>query len=169
MRTFAVIKRKVSYRKDGGLMIIETAAISDMEEILALQKLAYVSEAEIYNDYSIPPLLQTIDDIKNEYAAWTFMKAVDSGKIIASVRANEHDGTCYIGKLIVHPEHQNKGIGTALMKSIESHFKDCKRYELFTGHKSVKNIYLYEKLGYRIFKEVKIKDNLKFVYLEKVL
>lgn len=150
-------------------MIIENALISDLEEILALQKLAYLSEAEICNDFSIPPLLQTIEDIKSEYAYKTFLKAVDSGKIIGSVRANLQDGTCYIGKLIVHPDYQNRGIGTALMNSIENCFKGCKRYELFTGKKSVKNIYLYNKLGYRIFKEEKISEKLTFVYLEKIV
>ena len=54
------------------------------------------------------PLLQTIEDIKSEYAYKTFLKAVDSGKIIGSVRANLQDGTCYIGKLIVHPDFQNR-------------------------------------------------------------
>ena len=34
-------------------MIIENALISDLEEILALQKLAYLSEAEICNDFSL--------------------------------------------------------------------------------------------------------------------
>lgn len=148
-------------------MIIENALISDLEEILALQKLAYLSEAEICNDFSIPPLLQTIEDIKSEYAYKTFLKAVDSGKIIGSVRANLQDGTCYIGKLIVHPDFQNRGIGTALMNSIENCFKGCKRYDLFTGKKSVKNIYLYNKLGYRIFKEEKISEKLTLVSLEK--
>ncbi|PQQ67503.1 GNAT family N-acetyltransferase [Acetivibrio saccincola] len=150
-------------------MIIENALISDLEEILALQKLAYLSEAEICNDFSIPPLLQTIEDIKSEYAYKTFLKAVDSGKIIGSVRANLQDGTCYIGKLIVHPDYQNRGIGTALMNSIENCFKGCKRYELFTGKKSVKNIYLYNKLGYRIFKEEKISEKLTLVSLEKIV
>lgn len=150
-------------------MIIENALISDLEEILALQKLAYLSEAEICNDFSIPPFLQTIEDIKSEYAYKTFLKAVDSGKIIGSVRANLQDGTCYIGKLIVHPDYQNRGIGTALMNSIENCFKGCKRYELFTGKKSVKNIYLYNKLGYRIFKEEKISEKLTLVSLEKIV
>lgn len=150
-------------------MIIENALISDLEEILALQKLAYLSEAEICNDFSIPPLLQTIEDIKSEYAYKTFLKAVDSGKIIGSVRANLQDGTCYIGKLIVHPDYQNRGIGTALMNSIENCFKGCKRYDLFTGKKSVKNIYLYNKLGYRIFKEEKISEKLTLVSLEKIV
>jgi N-acetylglutamate synthase-like GNAT family acetyltransferase len=150
------------------VVIIEIATISDLDEILALQKLAYLSEAEIYNDFSIPPLLQTLGEIRKEFNEKTFLKAVDSGKIVGSVRANMIDGTCYIGRLLVHPDYQNKGIGTALLKSIENHFKDCKRYELFTGHKSAKNLYIYQKLGYRVFREEKVTDDLNHVYLEKL-
>jgi hypothetical protein len=42
-------------------MIIEEATVSDAEEILALQKLAYQSEAEIYNDFGISPLVQILE------------------------------------------------------------------------------------------------------------
>jgi len=154
----------------GGFMIIETALLTDLEAILALQKLAYISEAELCNDYTIPPLLQTLEEIIAEYSQKTFLKAVEiaTGRIIGSVRANVHNDTCYIGRLIVHPDYQNRGIGTKLLQSIEGYFQDgCKRYELFTGQKSIKNIYLYEKFGYRIFKEEKVSDKLTFVYLEK--
>jgi hypothetical protein len=41
-------------------MMITQAAAADAAEILALQKLAYQSEAAIYQDYSIPPLTQTL-------------------------------------------------------------------------------------------------------------
>jgi len=45
-------------KRDRGLnILIERATISDAEEILALQKLAYRSEAEIYHDFNIPPLV----------------------------------------------------------------------------------------------------------------
>ena len=53
------------------------------------------------------------------------------------------------------------------MKHVEDHFKSCERYELFTGHKSEKNLYLYQKLGYGIFRKEKATENLEFVYLEK--
>ena len=86
---------------------IGTASESDLEEILTLQKLAYISEAEIYNDFSIPPLQQTLEEIRKEYNEKTFFKAVASGRIVGSVRANVADGICCIGKLIVHPDYQN--------------------------------------------------------------
>lgn len=42
---------------------------------------------------------------------------------------------------------------------------DC--YELFTGHKSARNLYLYQKLGYREFKRIPVNDSIILVFLEK--
>ncbi len=46
-------------------MKILRASIEDAEEILSLQKTAYLSEAALYNNYNIPPLKQTTDEINN--------------------------------------------------------------------------------------------------------
>jgi len=143
------------------------ATVANAKEILDLQKLAYQREAEIYNNWSIPPLMQTLKEIEKEFSNHVFYKAVISEKIIGSIRAIIHDNTCFIGKLIVHPEMQGKGIGRALMDTLESHFLDVKRYELFTGTKSLGNICFYKHLGYRSFKEEKINDALCLLYLEK--
>ena len=66
---------------------IEKAHKSDVEEILKLQKLAYISEAEIYNDYTIPPLLQTIEEIRQEFNSKQFLKVTNNKRIIGSIRA----------------------------------------------------------------------------------
>jgi len=150
-------------------MIIKRTQISDMEEILQLQKLAYQSEAEIYNDFSIPPLVQTLEEINEEFKNHIFLKAIKNQEIIGSVRAVQiNKETCYIGRLIVHPDFQNQCIGTKLMNEIEDVFKECRRFELITGYKSYKNIELYEKLGYKIFKTEKLTEKLNLVYLEKI-
>ena len=84
---------------------IEPANIKDVKPILELQKLAYQSEGKRYNDFSLPPLTQTFDDIKNDFAKQTVLKAVEADEIIGSVRAYMEDETCYVGRLIVHPEY----------------------------------------------------------------
>ena len=99
--------------------MIDRATVADAEEILSLQKLAYRSEAEIYDDFNIPPLLQTPEEIKKDFENQTFLKATLDGKIRGSVRAFIKEGTCYIGRLIVHPDFQNRGMGKELMQRIE--------------------------------------------------
>ncbi|MBS3921375.1 MAG: GNAT family N-acetyltransferase [Deltaproteobacteria bacterium] len=150
-------------------MIIERAMVGDAESILSLQKLAYRSEAEIYDDFTIPPLTQPLEEIKKDFESQVFLKAVTDGRIIGSVRAFVKEGTCHVGRLIVHPDFQNQGIGTRLMGRIEEVFKEAQRFEIFTGHKSERNLFLYEKRGYQRFKTVKANEKLTIVYLEKRL
>ena len=148
-------------------MEILKATHDDAEEILALQKLAYLSEAELYNDFKIEPLVQTLEKALEDFSGQTVLKAVENGRIAGSVRWVVRDGTCYVGKLIVHPDYQNHGLGTALMLELERMSECAERYELFTGWKSEKNLHLYGKLGYVKFKTRDVSENLKLVYMEK--
>ena len=149
-------------------MFIEQAKVEDAEEILKLQKLAYQSEAEIYSDYSIAPLTQSIREIEAEFEKQIFLKAsADDGKIVGSIRAYERQGTCFIGRLIVHPAFQNQGIGTSLMHEIERRFEQARRFELFTGQRSAKNLHLYRKEGYKIFKSQRLTEDVTLVFMEK--
>lgn len=149
------------------MVIISPACIENMEEILALQKSAYLTEAEIYNDFNIQPLTQTLEETIAEARNSLILKAVIEGKIVGSVRGYEKNGICFIGKLMVLQSYRNQGIGKKLMKAIEDAFPNY-RYELFTGYLSVNNLALYEGLGYRRFKTEKINQFLQFIYLEKV-
>lgn len=150
------------------MITIEKAQDNDLQEILALQYIAYQSEARLFNSMDIPPLKQTIDEVRNEFDNGIFLKAVDeSGNIIGSVRAYEKDNTVYIGKLMVQPNMQKKGLGTKLLLEMEKQYPN-KRYELFTSTKSISNIRLYEKLGYKIFRKEAVSKELVFVYLEKI-
>jgi len=148
-------------------MEIKRASLEDAETILHLQIHAYLSEAEIYNDYSIPPLIQTFSEIKQEFSQQVFLNAIEEGNIVGSVRAYIENGTAYIRRLMVKPDSQNKGIGTRLMQAIEEHFRMADRYELFTGHRSARNLYLYRKLGYREFKRIPVNESIILVFLEK--
>jgi GNAT superfamily N-acetyltransferase len=159
------------YTKDSVIhmneIIIERASIENAEEILDLQKLAYVSEAEIIDDFTIPPLHQTLEEIQSEFKHQIFLKVELDDRIIGSVRTLLEGETCHIGKLIVHPNRQNRGIGKKLLYAAEKQFPDAERYELFTGQKSKRNLYIYEKNGYRIYKNKRISGKLSLVFLEK--
>lgn len=134
-------------------MEIQQAAKTDAVEILALQKLAYLSEARIYEDYTIPPQTQTIEELVKDFSGKIFLEAVEDARIIGSVNGFLKDGRCNIGRLMVHPDFRGCGIGSLLLEAIEARFTDVCAWELFTGELSVKNMRLYEMHGYRIVRK----------------
>ena len=150
-------------------MKIEKATYEDLEEIINLQKLAYLTEAKLLNDYSIKPLTQTLIEFQNEFKkhkTGIVLKLIENKRIIGSVRAHEGDDRVYIGRLIVHPEYRNKGYGTKLLNTIETYFQN-RTFELFTSSKSENNLNLYRKNGYKEFKREKAPNDLEMVFLEK--
>jgi ribosomal protein S18 acetylase RimI-like enzyme len=159
---------RIKIQNEGPSGTVTPAVLDDMPEILSLQKLCYQSEAALHDDYNIPPLLQTLDDIRVEFSRKIFLKFCSGKQIVGSVRGSIDSGTCYVGRLIVHPDFQNRSIGSALLRAIESQFPKAERYELFTGHKSEKNLHLYKARGYRIFKTERVNAKLTMVFLEKV-
>jgi ribosomal protein S18 acetylase RimI-like enzyme len=120
-------------------MRIECAAQEDLMALLNLQKLAYQSEAKLCNDYTIPPLTQTYESISKDFSNMDMLKAVDeNGNIIGSVRASEKEGVCHIGRLFVHPDYQNRGIGRLLMQEIEKRFSHCVKLHFSPGNTALK-------------------------------
>jgi ribosomal protein S18 acetylase RimI-like enzyme len=148
-------------------MQIKKANVNDAQEILAIQKLAFLGQAKIYNNYNIPTLLETLDELKEAFKTYTILKTAVDGKIVGSVRFLEKDGTCFIGRLLVDPEFQNRGVGTELLIQAEN-LCSARRLELFTGEQSTKTLNLYKKLGYRQFKTGKDPAGITIIYLEKL-
>jgi len=149
------------------IIIIESEE-ADAAGILRLQYAAYQSEAELYDNFNIQPLTQTIDELLAEYRKGAVLKAVLRDEIIGSVRIHRDGDTVYIGKLIVHPDRQGRGLGSRLLAEAERMFAS-NRYELFTGSKSASNLHIYEKAGYSRFKEKTAEPGLIFVYMEKIV
>ena len=148
-------------------MEISIAIEKDLAQILALQQSCYLDEAKLYNDFSIPPLTQTPSSIKEDFQKETFLKVESEGKIIGSVRGYVDADTCKIGRLIVAKAYRKQGIGKKLMHAIEAHFENAKRFELFTGHKSERNLAIYHKLGYTECSRQKVNARLTLIFLEK--
>ncbi len=146
---------------------IVQANIDDAPGILELQKISYQKEALVYDDRTIPPLTQTLSEIVAEYEKSVFLIARCESRIVGSVRAVSDSDTCKIGRLIVHPDYQRKGIGSSLMRHMEALFPNVKRFELFTGTKSSDNIRLYYELGYREYDRKDLSQKVRIVFMEK--
>jgi hypothetical protein len=69
----------------------------DLPAILALQHLAYQSEAKLLNDFTIPPLRETLDDVSRQFAGGIILKAITPPDgIIGSVRGIVNEGTSFV-------------------------------------------------------------------------
>jgi GNAT superfamily N-acetyltransferase len=152
-------------------LVIGRAVGADAAAILELQKLAYQSEARLYGDWKLPPLVQTLDSLRADIEETVVLKATIDGALAGSVRARVIDDVCQIGRLIVRPPLQGRGIGTRLMSAIElempREFAQTRRFELFTGDRSEGNMRLYERLGYRRCREQSLSPGVTLVFMEK--
>ena len=90
-----------------------------------------------------------------------------SGRILGSVRGTQRDGTCEVGRLVVLPEAQGRGIGRALTIALEDRFPSAERFELFTGDHEGAALHIYRSLGYVPFRVQPVTGGLRLVYLEK--
>ncbi|MFI2032014.1 GNAT family N-acetyltransferase [Streptomyces buecherae] len=154
----------------GMSVTISPASEQDAEQILKLQYLCYQSEAELYGDYSIEPLTQTLDDLRAELGNGWVLAGRLGEEVVGSVRGAVHeDGTAAIAGLIVHPRMQRHGLGGRLLAAIEMRLaaEQVKRYRLSTGHRSEGNLRLYRKYGYAQVGTERVSRSLSVVTLEK--
>jgi ech hydrogenase subunit C len=158
---------KASASAISGEFLINRANQKDIPEILALQKIAYRSEAELYGDDSVPALGQSLEQISADFDRMLFLKAVVNGKIIGSIRGIRTEDTAHVSRVMVHPYFQRKGLATRLIRQIEQELGDVRIYEAFTGHQSLRNLHLYGKLGYRQVRTEPFSPTVQWVYLQK--
>lgn len=151
----------------GAAYDIVAAELVDAEAILALQKLAYESEARRYQNWDIPPLVETLDSVREQIERHVVLKAIVDGRLAGSVRGVVTDGVCEVCRFSVDPALQRRGIGSALLAAIEREFPDVEAFELFTGNRSVENLRLYERHGYRVVRTRALPGDVSLVFLRK--
>jgi tRNA (guanine37-N1)-methyltransferase len=141
---------------DVEIRLVEPA---DAGELFTLQRACWVQELQANPGVDIPALAETFDDLRAWIATDTVLVARSAGRLVGAVRARLHhraDGDVWdIGRLMVAPDLQGRGLGRVLLERIEACAPDTARgYELFTGAGSVRNQKMYRKAGYRLRGEV---------------
>ncbi|CAN5920813.1 GNAT family N-acetyltransferase [soil metagenome] len=149
---------------------IAPARAGDADEIIALQRAAYRIEAERYDDFGLPPLTETPTDLVAALDTHTVLVARrHDGAVVGTARARIRGDTAHIARLSVRPDLHGHGIGRQLLRAIEQATAPVRRYELFTGHRSDRNLRMYERAGYRRVRNAPQSDAVVLIYLEKLV
>ncbi|MFI5590855.1 GNAT family N-acetyltransferase [Amycolatopsis sp. NPDC051758] len=141
----------------------------DCPELLVLQRCCWVQEAVLNNTLDIPALHETLEDLRDWTKTWSVWVLRQEHRLVGAVRARL-DGDCWeVGRLMVAPDLAGRGLGRRLLAHAEAHAPaDVRRFALFTGARSTRNITMYQRAGYRLVDAPAVDGHIRgAVYLEK--
>jgi ribosomal protein S18 acetylase RimI-like enzyme len=155
----------------GMSVTISVATEQDAEQIFKLQYLCFQSEAALYGNYRIDPLVQSLDSVRQEVVSDCVFVARLGDEVVGSVRGRiTEDGEACISRLCVHPRLQGHGIGARLLRAAEEALaqeRGATRFRLHTGRRSEGNLRLYRRVGYQAVGTSRGTDGVEMIVLEK--
>jgi tRNA (guanine37-N1)-methyltransferase len=158
------VRRTVTRRPDlahpaaqvalGGLDLeVRLATRGDAGELFTLTRACWLQELWANPGVVIPALEESFEEALRGLEDWTTFVALAGGRIVGSTRGKVvGDGTVWdVGRVMVAPDLQGRGLGRYLLEVAEGAAPaEVTTYELWTGAKSVDNIRMYKKAGYRL-------------------
>jgi len=130
------------------------AVLSDAAELLTLQRACWVQEQQANPGVHIPPLHEDLADVEAWLGTWTTLVLRSGGRLVGAVRGRPAGEVWDIGRIMVAPDLQGRGVGRHLLTAIEQAAPpEVTEYVLFTGAGSARNIRMYKKAGYRLLGE----------------
>jgi tRNA (guanine37-N1)-methyltransferase len=131
-------------------LVITAASPTDAGELLTLQRAAFLTEARLNGSLELPPLTETLAELIAAIESDTVLVARLRGRLVAAVRgAAKPEHRWYIGRLVVAPDLERRGIGSLMMDLIEDLAPpDTVVLQLLIGAGSVANFGFYRRRGY---------------------
>ncbi|MEU8634832.1 GNAT family N-acetyltransferase [Amycolatopsis sp. NPDC048633] len=150
-------------------MELTEAGPEDCPELLVLQRCCWVQEAVLNDTLDIPALHETLEDVRDWTKTWSVWVLRDEHRLVGAVRARLEDDRWELGRLMVAPDLAGRGLGRRLLEHAEAHVPaEARRFALFTGARSTRNITLYQRAGYRLTDAPEAGGHISgAVYLEK--
>lgn len=151
--------------------LIAPATPADAGEILTVQRAAYLAEAQRYADPFLPPLTETLDEVRTALSGpQTVLTARLRNRLVGSVRVHVDGDIAYVGRLAVAPDQQGRGIGGRLLRAVETVAgARVSRFTLCTGADSAGSLRLYQRYGYRLVGHDRDPNGVPMVLLEKTV
>lgn len=136
---------------------IVRAVDADAAELLVLTLACWVQEAIANETLDIPPLHESLDEVRAAIEGWDTYVVRDGARLIASVRgrltADGDDGepVWEVGRLMVAPDLQGAGLGRRLLEHIQRVAPaEARGFWLLTGARSIRNHRLYRAAGFAL-------------------
>ncbi|MCX2952603.1 GNAT family N-acetyltransferase [Lentzea sp. NEAU-D7] len=119
-------------------------------EVMTIQRAAYLAEARRYGAWDLPPLVETLGEIRRHLGDGTpAFGAFDGARLVGSVRSRLDGERMEVARLAVAPDVQGGGVGRRLLEAISGRAPaDVRVVWLFTGAESDGNIRFYESAGF---------------------
>ncbi|WP_322787646.1 GNAT family N-acetyltransferase [Nocardioides jensenii] len=110
-----------------------------------------MQEAQANPGVEIPALGESLDVVRASLDDWVMHVVRHRGRLVAACRGRLEGDVWDIGRLMVAPDLQGRGLGRWLLSYAESLAStQATSYSLFTGAGSVENLKMYKKAGYRL-------------------
>lgn len=140
----------------GGLadLDVRPAVPADAGELYTLQRACWLQEMEANPGVEIPALRESLDDVRRGLEGWVVrvVREPSSGRLVGAVRGKvDSHGEWDIGRVMVAPDLQGRGLGRALLELVQELApREVETYVLFTGEWSFDNQRMYKKAGFRL-------------------
>lgn len=150
---------------------IRRGVAADAGEVFTLQRAAFLEEGRLNGSFDIPPLTDGIDVTEAALDRDTVLVARLRGRLVGSVIGSAGaDGEWVIGRLIVAPDLQGRGIGGRLLAAAEASAPANRTVaKVITGAGSKRNINFYARRGYRVVGRDGHATGVPIVIMEKVI
>jgi ribosomal protein S18 acetylase RimI-like enzyme len=97
-------------------MILDLSDDAVLRELWTVQRLAYAVEAELIGFDGIPPLHESLDELRA--CGETFLGTYDEKGLTGAVSYRLDGSTVDIHRLVVHPRAHRRGIATRLLDAL---------------------------------------------------
>nr|WP_281247645.1 GNAT family N-acetyltransferase [Nocardioides terrae] len=114
-----------------------------------------MQEALANDTLDIPALHESLADVEQSLGKWDHYVVRVAGRLVGAVRGRLEGDAWDIGRLMVAPDLQGRGLGRVLLDHIQAVAPPAATsYVLFTGRASAANQRMYKKAGFRLRPEL---------------
>ena len=141
------------------------AGYSIAAQIHAVAQAAYTLEAKLIGCTDFPPLLQSLDELRQ--SPDTFLVCHQSGRIVGALSFDRSTDPVTITRLVVSPTHLRQGVATALLSALECRLPPKARLTVSTAQANTPALLLYQRLGYTIASVSNSAEGIPLLHLSK--